>query len=67
MTLDPGSLSESGAADKKSELCYKFTFLRKRIQEINISEMESITFESNELHYHYIAFSSLPLPIHILF
>ena len=23
--------------------------------------MESITFESNELHYHYIAFSSLPL------
>ena len=28
-----------------------------------LSEMGSITFESNELHYHYIAFSSLPLPL----
>ena len=27
------------------------------------TEMGSITFESNELHYHYIAFSSLPLPL----
>ena len=30
---------------------------------ISETEMGSITFESNELHYHYIAFSSLPLPL----
>ena len=51
-------------------ICYVYTHISpiwglfRGSESFSRAEMGSITFESNELHYHYIAFSSLPLPLH---